>query len=206
MFLHIKVFDTLALATAVSLGMASVSVPLLAQSTSASRTDEVRLVDIGAIPTVRQWTPGDYVIMITNNSVVTLDNLINMDRVSEDEARALRDGGDNWEEILRRNNCAILSRDNIIVRVDGANDDPDNDGRADRFCTPGQIDFIFKNERLAHTNVWAIQQTQAIQAEVQPPPAPTPAPRPTLPPPAPRVQPAPTPAPQPEPSPVPALW
>lgn len=55
---------------------------------------------------------------------------------------------DTVADLLRENDCAILTDDGRIIQVDGADADIDGDGRAERFCTPIRVDRLHKNEEL----------------------------------------------------------
>ncbi|WAL62253.1 hypothetical protein [Thermocoleostomius sinensis] len=56
-------------------------------------------------------------------------------------------------DLLEANNCAILTNDGRIITVDGADADPDGDGRVERFCTPARLERLVKNEDFAEIDV-----------------------------------------------------
>ena len=53
---------------------------------------------------------------------------------------------DDLAELLDELDCAVRVDGGGIILVDGANADIDDDGRPERFCTPGRVDLLTKNE------------------------------------------------------------
>lgn len=60
---------------------------------------------------------------------------------------------DTVADLMREYDCAILTDDGRIIEVDGADADTDGDGRVERFCTPGQVDWLSDNEYFSETEM-----------------------------------------------------
>lgn len=71
--------------------------------------------------------------------------------VSTDSLYEIAD--DTVADLVADNNCAILTKQGLIIIPDGVDPDTDGDGRAERFCTPGFVQRIIINENFSETDL-----------------------------------------------------